>query len=211
MMDMGPYYITALVNLLGGVKRLGGMVSIPQKQRVAGCKEHFGEVIDVEVPTSYYGVLEFESGVIGSITTSFDVYMAHLPTIEIYGTNGTIRVPDPNGFGGHVWMYTPEGGEREIPLGDHFFDNGPMIFRGLDADTVTLCSDKSGRFLEFGIRGFTDLCLWGVPTRMSIIAVEPWIGTSDRVDTDHVWEHKPGARCVLPGEGDSHTVTFRMG
>ena len=127
MMDMGPYYITALVNLLGGVKRLGGMVSIPQKQRVAGCKEHFGEVIDVEVPTSYYGVLEFESGVVGSITTSFDVYMAHLPTIEIYGTKGTLRVPDPNGFGGPVWIFTPEGGEREIPLAYDYTENSRAL------------------------------------------------------------------------------------
>ena len=127
MMDMGPYYITALVNLLGGVKRLGGMVSIPQKQRVAGCKEHFGEVIDVEVPTSYYGVLEFESGVVGSITTSFDVYMAHLPTIEIYGTKGTLRVPDPNGFGGPVWIFTPEGGEREIPVAFDYTENSRAL------------------------------------------------------------------------------------
>ena len=143
MMDMGPYYITALVNLLGGVKRLGGMVSIPQKQRVAGCKEHFGEVIDVEVPTSYYGILEFESGVVGSIITSFDVYMAHLPTIEIYGTNGTIRVPDPNGFGGHVWMYTPEGGEREIPLEFDYTENSRAL--GLSEMAAALENDRLPR------------------------------------------------------------------
>ncbi len=143
MMDMGPYYITALVNLLGGVKRLGGMVSIPQKQRVAGCKEHFGEVIDVEVPTSYYGILEFESGVVGSIITSFDVYMAHLPTIEIYGTNGTIRVPDPNGFGGHVWMYTPEGGEREIPLEFDYTENSRAL--GLSEMAAALEDDRLPR------------------------------------------------------------------
>ena len=143
MMDMGPYYITALVNLLGGVKRLGGMVSIPRKQRVAGCKEHFGEVIDVEVPTSYYGILEFESGVAGSIITSFDVYMAHLPTIEIYGTKGTIRVPDPNGFGGHVWMYTPEGGEREIPLAFDYTENSRAL--GLSEMAAALENDRLPR------------------------------------------------------------------
>ena len=53
--------------------------------------------------------------------------MAHLPTIEIYGTNGTIRVPDPNGFGGHVWMYTPEGGEREIPLEFDYTENSRAL------------------------------------------------------------------------------------
>ena len=100
---------------------------------------------------------------------------------------------------------------QEIPLGDHFFDNGPMLFGGMDASTVTLRSEKSGRFMEMGIAGFTDLCLWGVPTQMSIIAIEPWIGTSDRVDTDHVWEKKPGIQQVPVGEASIHTLTFRVG
>lgn len=102
-------------------------------------------------------------------------------------------------------------GETTIPLGDHFFDNGPMLFDGMDAGTVTLRSEKSGRFVEFGIEGFPYLCLWGVPTQMSLIAIEPWIGTSDRVDTDHVWETKPGIRCAAVGEEGLHTLTFRVG
>lgn len=102
-------------------------------------------------------------------------------------------------------------GGTTIPLHDHFFDNGPMLFEGMDAATVTLQSKKSGRFVEFGIQGFPQLCLWGVPTRMSLIAIEPWIGTSDRVDTDHIWEHKPGVQSVQPGEENIHTLTFRIG
>ncbi len=101
--------------------------------------------------------------------------------------------------------------ETTIPLGDHFFDNGPMLFDGMDAQTVTLRSEKSGRFVEFGINGFPYLCLWGVPTQMSIIAIEPWIGTSDRYDTDHVWEKKPGIRQVAVGKEKTHTLTFRVG
>jgi len=62
-----------------------------------------------------------------------------------------------------------------------------------------------------GIAGFTDLCLWGAPTQMSIIAIEPWIGTSDRFDTDHVWERKPGIQQVAVGEEKIHTLTFRVG
>ncbi len=127
MMDMGPYYVTALVNLLGGVKRLGGMVSIPRKQRVAGCKEHFGEIIEVEVPTSYYGVLEFESGVVASLATSFDIYAAHLPIIEIYGSKGTLRVPDPNCFGGPVILHTPEKGDEEIPVAFDYTENSRSL------------------------------------------------------------------------------------
>lgn len=101
-------------------------------------------------------------------------------------------------------------GESRIPLGDHFFDNGPMLFGGMDAETVTL-RGEGGRFVEFGIKGFPNLCLWGVPTKMSLIAIEPWIGTSDRVDTDHVWERKPGIQRVEVGGENTHRLTFRVG
>ena len=99
------------------------MVATPFKQRVMGCKEHFGEIIDVEVPTSYYGVLEFESGVVASLMTSFDVYGAHLPRIEIYGSKGTVRVPDPNCFGGPVILHTPGKGDEEIPPAFDYSEN----------------------------------------------------------------------------------------
>ena len=98
-----------------------------------------------------------------------------------------------------------------IPLHDRFFDGGPMLLGGVEADTITLRSEKSGRFVELGIQGFPELCLWGMPTQMSLIAIEPWIGTSDRVDTDHVWEHKPGIQCLEAGETRTHTLTFRVG
>ena len=101
--------------------------------------------------------------------------------------------------------------ETTIPLGDHFFDNGPMLFGNMAANTITLKSEKSGRFVELGVAGFSDLCLWGMGTQMSIIAIEPWIGTSDRFDTDHVWERKPGNQKLLPGESRTHTLTFRVG
>ena len=101
--------------------------------------------------------------------------------------------------------------ETEIPLHDHFFDNGPMLFENMAAQTVTLCSKVSGRFVEFGIEGFPHLCLWGVPTKMSLIAIEPWIGTSDRTDTNHIWEEKPGIQAVDAGKEKTHRLTFRVG
>ena len=102
-------------------------------------------------------------------------------------------------------------GETDIALHEHFFDNGPMLFGGMDAASITLKSEKSGRFVELGVKGFTHLCLWGMATQMSLIAIEPWIGTSDRFDTDHVWEKKPGIQCVAVGEEKTHTLTFRVG
>ena len=99
----------------------------------------------------------------------------------------------------------------QIPLGEHFFDDGPKLLGGMAAKTIALRSKKDPRFVEMGVEGFPNLCLWGAPTRMSLIAIEPWIGTNDRVDTDHVWEHKPGIRCAAVGETNTHTLTFRVG
>ena len=117
MMDMGPYYITALVNLLGGVKAVTGMTKSTFDKRLITSEPHNGEIIDVDVPTHVNGIMEFESGVIGTIMTTFDVYYKQGAKIEIYGTEGTLLVPDPNGFGGPIQLLRPEDGEfRDIPL-----------------------------------------------------------------------------------------------
>ena len=127
MMDMGPDYVTALINLLGGVKRVGGMISTPFATRTCTCKEHDGEIITVDGPTSYYGVMEFESGAGGSSLTSFDIYGAHLPIIEIYGSKGTLRVPDPNCFGGPVVLHIPGKEDEEIPLAFDYPENSRAL------------------------------------------------------------------------------------
>jgi predicted dehydrogenase len=117
MMDMGPYYITALVNLLGPVKRLSGMSKISFPKRMITSRPKSGEVIDVDVPTYINGMMNFHSGAVATILTTFDVYAAELPIIEIYGSEGTLSVPDPNTFGGPVRIYRPERGELlEFPL-----------------------------------------------------------------------------------------------
>ena len=101
--------------------------------------------------------------------------------------------------------------ETTIPLSDHFFDGGPLLFTNMDTQTLTLRSQRSGRFVELGVEGFESLCPWGAPTKMSVICIEPWCGTSDRTDTDHVWEHKPGIRRVGIGQQGEHLLTFRVG
>ena len=114
MFDMGPYYLTALVNLLGPVKRSTGATRISFPERTITSEKKFGEVIPVEVPTHIVGVLDFASGPIGTIITSFDVMHARLPSIEIYGTHGSMSVPDPNGPGGQVQI-NRHGAWMEIP------------------------------------------------------------------------------------------------
>jgi predicted dehydrogenase len=104
MYDMGPYYLTALVNLLGPVARVSGSAKKSFDTRTITSEPLNGTVIKVDVPTHIAGVLDFAGGAVGTIITSFDVYSHTLPWIEIYGSEGTLRVPDPNTFGGPVYV-----------------------------------------------------------------------------------------------------------
>lgn len=101
--------------------------------------------------------------------------------------------------------------ECEIRLHDHYFDDGPKLFDGLKADYITMKSKKTGHFVELGIKDFPYMCLWGAGSRMSILCIEPWCGTSDLADTDHVWETKLGIEKVEVGNVFERTLTFKMG
>jgi predicted dehydrogenase len=117
MFDMGPYYLTALVNLIGPIRRITGSAQITFPERVITSQPKHGETIVVETPTHIAGVMDFANGAVGTIVTSFDVWPSDLPRIEIFGTDGTLSVPDPNGFGGPVLVRGPgERGWRDLPL-----------------------------------------------------------------------------------------------
>ncbi|MEQ1936237.1 MAG: Gfo/Idh/MocA family oxidoreductase, partial [Fimbriimonadaceae bacterium] len=102
LLDMGPYYLTALVNLMGPVVKVQGMSTITFEQRTITSEPQAGTKIFPETPTHIVGILEFETGAIGQVTMSFDVWHHTMPHIEIYGTEGSLIVPDPNGFGGPI-------------------------------------------------------------------------------------------------------------
>ncbi|MGN7312607.1 Gfo/Idh/MocA family protein [Alkalicoccobacillus gibsonii] len=104
LFDMGPYYLTALIHLIGPFRRVTGSAQSALKERIATSPERNGEVIPVNTPTHVTGVIDFENGAVGTLIMSFDVWGATLPWIEIYGTEGTLRVPDPNTFGGPVYI-----------------------------------------------------------------------------------------------------------
>lgn len=124
MFDMGPYYLTALVNLLGPVTRVTGSARISYPERTITSQPKNGQKIKVEVPTHISGVLDFESGAIGTLITSFDVWHHHMPFIEIYGSEGSLRVPDPNTFGGPVLLKRHDAKEwSEMPLSHGFIEN----------------------------------------------------------------------------------------
>jgi len=99
----------------------------------------------------------------------------------------------------------------DIPLRDDLFNAGSHLLEGVDAETVTLLSTKSGRFVEIGIEGFPHMCLWGNALRPFLVCIEPWCGTSDFIDTDHVWEKRPGALCASAQGCEERTLSFRVG
>jgi predicted dehydrogenase len=124
LFDMGPYYLTALVNLLGPVRRVTGSAQKSFAQRTITSQPKKGKVIDVEVPTHIAAVLDFHSGAVATLITSFDVWAAELPRIEIYGSQGSLGVPDPNGFGGAIRLLRPGAKEWSLmPLSHGYAEN----------------------------------------------------------------------------------------
>ncbi len=117
MLDMGPYYVTALVNLIGGVAGITGVTKKSFDQRLITSEPKHGTVIDVDVSTYVTGMLHFDNGAIGTIFTTFDVHYNTQARFEIYGSKGTLIVPDPNYFGGEIKLLRPEDGEyKTMPL-----------------------------------------------------------------------------------------------
>ncbi|HEX2951495.1 MAG TPA: Gfo/Idh/MocA family oxidoreductase [Armatimonadota bacterium] len=124
MFDMGPYYLTALVNLIGPVRRVTGSAQISFPERTITSQPKYGTAIHVDVPTHVAGVMDFACGAVGTIITSFDIWSAQLPRIEIYGTEGTLSVPDPNTFGGPVYVRRAGASEwSEVPLTHGYTEN----------------------------------------------------------------------------------------
>ena len=114
MFDMGPYYLTALLNILGPIKRLTGAASIAIPERTITSQPKHGQIITVTTPDHIVGTLEFVQGAVGTIITSFATHHAQYDSefpITLYGTEGTLKVPDPNGFDGRVQLNTGAGFE----------------------------------------------------------------------------------------------------
>ena len=111
LFDMGPYYLTALVSLIGPIRRVTGAARASFPTRTVGSAPKRGEVIDVEVPTHVAAALEFASGPIATLVTSFDVWSSETPKLELYGSGGSLALPDPNTFGGPV-RFRPAGADQ---------------------------------------------------------------------------------------------------
>ena len=123
MLDMGPYYVTAMLHLLGEVSDVYAMTKKSFPERMITSEPHKGEVIHVDVDTYVAGTLRFSSGAIGTLFTTFDAYYPFQARVEVYGSEGTLFVPDPNCFGGPVKVFKPGEGTVEIPLVEGYPEN----------------------------------------------------------------------------------------
>jgi predicted dehydrogenase len=173
MLDMGPYYLTALATLLGPVARVTSLARASFPTRTITSQPQHGETIAVNTPSHIEALLELESGVIGSLMTTFDVWDPEHSATTIYGSEGSIRLPDPNTFGGPIGLVRgEEKAWTEVPLDPGYATNsrgvgladlatalqtgepvrasGDLGFHVLDVMLATLESAEQGRHISIG-------------------------------------------------------------
>lgn len=135
--DMGPYYLTALVWLLGPVAAVAASASTPKSERSVATGPNAGEKVPVETPTTIATTLEFVSGAVVQFLASFDVAAHDLPHIELHGQRAALRVPDPNGFGGAP-MVREAGEWQPVPLDPGLTENS----RGIGVREMALAIER---------------------------------------------------------------------
>ncbi|MFI5664180.1 Gfo/Idh/MocA family protein [Streptomyces sp. NPDC051684] len=125
LLDMGPYYVTALVTLLGPVASVIGAASRPRPEREIGSGSRAGERVPVSVDTHVTGVLVHESGALSTLLVSFDAVATHAANIEVHGPRGTLAVPDPNHFAGDTRLFRLGADAWEtLPVSAGYVDSG---------------------------------------------------------------------------------------
>ena len=162
LLDMGPYYVTSLVQLLGAVTAVSGAGSRSRDERVIGSGPRAGESIGVEVDTHLTGILHHASGAISTVTMSFDGVRSTAAPIEVHGVDGSLIVPDPNNFSGDVQLNArggswetlePSAGYADAGRGIGLLDfvagparaSGAMALHVLEIMTALAASAASGR------------------------------------------------------------------
>ncbi|MCC5974501.1 MAG: Gfo/Idh/MocA family oxidoreductase [Rubellimicrobium sp.] len=122
VLDLGPYYITNLIQLIGPVKSVAALANASFPTRTIGSGARQGERVPVDTPTNTHALLEFASGATVTLSASWDVWSNRHGPMELYGDEGTLYVPDPNFFGGKVEMAGSDGKVTELPgVEDHPF------------------------------------------------------------------------------------------
>ena len=155
MLDIGPYYVTNLVQLLGPIKRVAALTTAASDTRTILSEPRKGEKIPVETPTNIHALLEFYQGATITLSTSWDVWAHRHPNMELYGSEGSLYVPDPNFFGGEVELIGKDGVGQNIASYEHPFavpnkdDNGQMLanyrIAGLADMVAAIAEDRPHR------------------------------------------------------------------
>nr|WP_202887435.1 Gfo/Idh/MocA family oxidoreductase [Cohnella zeiphila] len=128
VMDMAPYYLTALVFLLGPVRRVTGTAQqLRQEVRILNPKSpSFGMTVPIEAPTNVSAALDFHSGATAGLQAAKESF-GYFPRLEIFGTEGNLTVPDPNFFGGRIAIQFPNGETKELPYSHGFAEDSRGI------------------------------------------------------------------------------------
>lgn len=124
LLDMGPYYVTALVHLLGPVVSVTGASSRSRDQRTIHSGPRAGEQVPVSIDTHVTGILEHAGGALSTLVMSFDGHATQSPNIEVHGTEGAIGVPDPNHFDGEVSLHRIGADRLVLPASAGFAESG---------------------------------------------------------------------------------------
>lgn len=189
MLDMGPYYLTCLINLLGPVRSVSGMQSMPRDTRTIGSGPRAGQSFGVMVPTHISGLLDFSSGAQIAITTSFDVWKHGHNHIELYGTTGSMIISDPNQFEGAIQV-SDRGGDWAEVRQSHAFGSGNHRILGL-ADMAHAITENRPH------RASLDLAL-------HVLEVMEAIGVAAETGIRQITRHgcgRPDALTIRPGFG----------
>ncbi len=121
VLDLGPYYISNLVQLIGPVKRVAALSAIPASERTITSQPRSGEKIKVETPTTFHALMEFHSGATITLGASWDVWKHGHAPMELYGEKGSIFVPDPNFFSGEIRLTEADTFVSRLPDWEHPF------------------------------------------------------------------------------------------
>jgi predicted dehydrogenase len=132
MLDIAPYYLTAMAALAGPFAATGALAATPRTVRTFGAGPRTGETFAVEVPTLVAAVLELERGALATLTTSFEARGQYISGLLVYGETATLSLPDANGFGGEVRIKRGRDEWEAVP----YESRGPRETRGIGLDEL---------------------------------------------------------------------------
>lgn len=151
ILDIGPYYVTNLIQLIGPVEKVVSLATTTFKERIISSEPRKGEKVPVNTPTNIHALLQFKNGATVTLSASWDIWAHRHANMELYGEDGSLFVPDPNFFGGTVEMAGEDGEIKPVEQSDHPFgvrnqgDNANYRTAGLADMATAIMEDRPHR------------------------------------------------------------------